>query len=260
MTIDHSPRTLFNSVAALYDAARPGYPEALIEDVLALSGIPAEGRILEIGCGPGKATLPFARRGYSMLCLELGEDLAALARENCEPYPKVKIQTIAFEAWETQERAFDLVISAQAFHWIPSEIGYPKVQQALKQSGTMALFWNQHPDSEPEFFETLAELYRTKAPHLAQKEMGWEAWAKRMEAEINETGLFSRVQVRTYSWQQQYTAGQYLNLLNTYSDYLSLTEEVRQDLFAAIRELIQAHGGIVTRPYVTVLFLAQVKV
>jgi hypothetical protein len=41
---------------------------------------------------------------------------------------------------------------------------------------------------------------------------------------------------------------------------LNLTEEVRQDLFAAIRELIEAYGGIVTRPCVTVLFLAQVKV
>lgn len=260
MTLDRSRRTLFNNVAALYDAARPGYPESLVEDVVALSGIPAEGRILEIGCGPGKATLPFARRGYSILCLELGEELAALARENCRPYPKVEVQTTAFEAWETQERAFDLIISAQAFHWIPPELGYPKVQQALKPSGTMALFWNQHPNSEPEFFEALAELYRTKAPHLAEKEKGWEAWARRIEIEINETGLFSPVQVRTYPWQQPYTADQYLNLLNTYSDHLNLTAEVRQDLFAAIRELIEVYGGIVTRPYVTVLFLAQVKV
>lgn len=260
MILDRSRRTLFNSVATLYDAVRPGYPEALFEDVLALSGIPAEGRILEIGCGPGKATLPFARRGYSLLCLELGEELATLARENCRPYPRVEIQTTTFEAWETQERAFDLVISAQAFHWIPPEVGYLKVQQVLKPSGTMALFWNQRPDSDTEFFEALAELYRAKVPHLIQEERGWEAWAKRVEAEINETDLFSPVQVRTYPWQQLYTIDQYLNLLNTYSDHLNLTAEVRQDLFAAIRELIEAYGGIVTRPYVTVLFLARVKI
>lgn len=260
MTLDRSRRTLFNSVAALYDAARPGYPQALVEDIVALSRIPAEGHILEIGCGPGKATLPFARRGYSLLCLELGEDLAALARENCRPYPRVEVQTTAFEAWETQERAFDLVISAQAFHWIPPEIGYPKVQQALKPAGTMALFWNQRPDSDTAFFNALGELYRAKAPHLVQEERGWEAWARRIETEINETGLFSPVQVRTYPWQQQYTADQYLTLLNTYSDHLNLADEVRQELFASIRELVQAYGGIVTRPYVTVLFLAQVKV
>ncbi len=259
MTLDRSRKRLFNSVAALYDSVRPGYPEALIEDVLSLSGIPPEGRILEIGCGPGKATLPFARRGYAMLGLELGEDLAALARENCRPYPQVEIQTTAFEAWEIQERAFDLVISAQAFHWIPPEIGYPKVQQALKPSGTMALFWNQHPDAETEFFQALAELYRLKVPHLAEKPRPLAEWVRQVEAEISNSGLFYPVEIRTYPWQQEYTPDQYLNLLNTYSDHLSLAEAVRQDLFAAIRELIQAHGGGVTTSYVAVLYLAQVK-
>ncbi len=78
MPFDFSHRTTFNNVADLYDEVRPGYPEALIEDALTLSGIPPDGRILEIGCGTGKATLPFARRGYAMLCLELGDKLAAV--------------------------------------------------------------------------------------------------------------------------------------------------------------------------------------
>lgn len=33
--------------------------------------------------------------------------------------------------------------SATAFHWIPEEIGYPKVIQMLKPHGTLALFWNK---------------------------------------------------------------------------------------------------------------------
>ena len=32
-----------------------------------LSEIPPDGRILEIGCGTGKATLPFAQRGYAIV-------------------------------------------------------------------------------------------------------------------------------------------------------------------------------------------------
>jgi ubiquinone/menaquinone biosynthesis C-methylase UbiE len=67
MAHDPSLKSSFNDVARLYDQTRPGYPEALIEDAIRLSGIPSGGRILEIGCGPGKATLPFARRGYRML-------------------------------------------------------------------------------------------------------------------------------------------------------------------------------------------------
>ena len=57
-------RTTFDEAALLYDDVRPGYPEALFHDVVSLSGIPSGGRILEIGCGTGQATVPFARRGY----------------------------------------------------------------------------------------------------------------------------------------------------------------------------------------------------
>src|SRR5919199_6293135 len=70
-------RTSFDEVALLYDQVRPGYPERLFDDVVALSGIPPQGRILEIGCGTGQATLPFARRGYQIQCVELGASMAA---------------------------------------------------------------------------------------------------------------------------------------------------------------------------------------
>jgi len=48
-------RTTFDGAALLYDEVRPGYPEELFDDVVALSGIPSGGRVLEIGCGTGHA-------------------------------------------------------------------------------------------------------------------------------------------------------------------------------------------------------------
>jgi len=61
-----SLRTIFDQAALDYDEVRPGYPEELIEDVISISDIPKDGRILEIGCGTGQATISFARRGYSI--------------------------------------------------------------------------------------------------------------------------------------------------------------------------------------------------
>jgi len=43
-------RTTFDEAALLYDEVRPGYPEDLFDDVVALSGIPAGGRILGPVC------------------------------------------------------------------------------------------------------------------------------------------------------------------------------------------------------------------
>ena len=89
----------FDADALLYDEVRPGYPEALFEDVVELSGIAPGGRILEIGCGTGQATAPFARRGYAILCVELGENLAAAARRNLAAYPQAEVLTADFEGW-----------------------------------------------------------------------------------------------------------------------------------------------------------------
>ena len=114
----HRLRATFDQVALLYDEARPGYPEALFDDVVSLSEMSSGGRILEIGCGTGQATVPFARRGYRILCIGLGENLASVARSKLAPYPQVEMRTGAFEDWPEERSAFDLAVSAEAFHWL----------------------------------------------------------------------------------------------------------------------------------------------
>jgi SAM-dependent methyltransferase len=107
-------RATFDTVASLYHEVRPGYPDVIIDAIVELAGLPAGGRILEIGCGTGQITRPFARRGYAFLALELGPALAALAAEHLRPYPQVHVVPVAFEDWPVEPEAFDLVLSAQA--------------------------------------------------------------------------------------------------------------------------------------------------
>jgi len=196
-----------------------------------------------------------------MLCLELGEDLAALAAENCRSYPGVEIQNIAFEDWLLQSRGFDLVISAQAFHWIPSEIVYAKAAASLKDTGSIALFWNHYPKLNTAFRRALNEVYKSKASRLAGsvKTMPPEELVKRTVEAINESGFFGEVVVKRYPWSEQYTADQYIKLLNTYSDDLNLAEDTRHNLFAGVREVIERFGGEVNRPYLAVLYFAKIK-
>src|SRR5690348_8212499 len=113
MTIDRrAMRQNFDAGALFYDAARPGYPPALFDDLVALAGLPPGGRILEIGCGTGQATVPLARRGYRILAVELGAQLAAVARRNLAAYPRAEVVVGDFETWPIEAEAFDLAIAA----------------------------------------------------------------------------------------------------------------------------------------------------
>ena len=255
-----SCNTIFDQIAEDYDEVRPGYPQELIQDIISISAIPEDGRILEIGCGTGQATIPFAKYGYSITCLEIGKRLAALAAKNCQKYPNVHVHLESFEEWKTEMNLFDLVMSATAFHWIAPEIAYPKAAQVLKESGYIAIFSNLHPTPYTGFFQAVQKVYRSVVPEWKDptSKPSVEDKIKSREDYINRTGLFEKVLVKQYPWEKEYKADQYIKLLNTYSDHQCLERKRKTKLFSKIRDLINNdYGGIITRPYLTVSYIAK---
>src|SRR3954468_12024269 len=103
-------RLTFDRVAELYDRVRPTYPPELIDDVAALGP-----RVLEIGPGTGQATRALVERGLEVTAVELGTNLAAIARRNV---PQAHVVNAEFETWEPERADFDAVVSFTAFHWI----------------------------------------------------------------------------------------------------------------------------------------------
>ena len=250
-------RALFDEAAHDYDEVRPGYPEALIKDILRISTLPKDGKILEIGCGTGQATLPFAKRGYAMICLDVGEKMVALAREKLEPYPAVCVEKTAFEDWQPESK-FNLVISATAFHWVSPEVGYPKAASVLEPGGHFARFSNLHPKPYTGFHHTVQPIYDAVFGPEADKGASTEESIEATASYINSTGLFEPVEVKTYAWEKRYTTAQYLKLLNTYSNHRALEPKTREELLEKIAKHIEeAYEGVVTRPYLSVLFIAK---
>ena len=247
----------FDTVADLYDLHRPGYPPELIDAILELTGIPPAGKILEIGSGTGKASLLFAQRGYSILCIEPGENLAAVAARNLEAFPGVQFEISRFEDWPETTGAFDLALSAQAFHWVPKEISYAKAARTLKPHGHLALFWNMYPGFEGQLAADLDKIYREIAPELGSPFTATDEAVQQRVREIEESGCFGPVTVRRFPWSMRYSTKEYLGLLNTYSDHLRLPEQTRNRLFSSIGEVIEKLGGSVVRPYIAVLYVAE---
>lgn len=259
-------RTTFNEAASLYDEVRPGYPEVLFDDLASLSGLQPGGRILEIGCGTGQATVPFARRGYRLLCVELGENMAAIARQNLKGYPLAEVHTGSFEEWPLPERDFDLTISATAFHWLDPKLSYPKVARALRDGGSLSLFWNVHVHSDASggFFEDVQRIYERVTPEIVGPE-DYKGVPKPEEIqdktpEIEGSGLFESVKTRHYVWDEEYDTTGYLRVLNTYSGHRALQDDKRERLFRGIADLIDTRfGGHIVKGYLTTLYVAHKK-
>ncbi|NJL84621.1 MAG: class I SAM-dependent methyltransferase [Chloroflexaceae bacterium] len=124
----------YESVAAAYHRTRPRYPQALCDRAVVAAELNARSRILEIGCGPGTATVAFAPLGCEMICLEPNAALYELARTTCASYPNVTFHNLAFEDWTAVP--CDAVLAATSIHWIAPEVlsqdcRYPESQRAV---------------------------------------------------------------------------------------------------------------------------------
>jgi len=74
-----------------------------------------------------------------LVCVELGERLAALARQKLAGFPNVEIVTAPFELWEPSAGGgFDAVVAFTAFHWIVPDARYAKTARLLRDGGALA--------------------------------------------------------------------------------------------------------------------------
>ena len=253
-------RRSFDAAAETYATARPAYPEAVYDEIAAR--VPPPASVLEVGPGPGLATVNLAECGYQVVAVELGENLARVARRRLAAYPSVQVVRADFHDWEPEVGSFDVVFSASAFHWIEPEVGYPKAHRALRPRGLLALVWNHgtpgRHGAARRFWEETDALYRRYAPAIARPEPRPRRMGPYPRREIAASGLFGPVERLTWRRSRRYDADAYLALIGTYSDHLTLPAKQRNALFAALRTLIdERFAGQVRREHETVLYLAR---
>ena len=254
-------RETFNAAAKLYQRARPEYPEALFDRLIETTALPAGARLLEVGCATGKATLPLARRGYRITCVELGAELAEAARGNLAAFPDVEVITGAFETWEPNAERYDLVYAATAWHWTDPAVRYQRAAAALKPGGYVAFWEAGHvlPRGGDPFFEELQEIYdeigEALPPDAALPRPG-ELPDQR--AEIEASGLFEVVDITQFGWVIDYDADSYIDLLNTFSGHIAMEPWQRERLYGEIRRRLELRAdGLLHRGWGGVLHVAR---
>lgn len=274
----------FDGAAELYDAARPGYPDEAIADLVERCGLGPQSRILEIGCGTGQATRALAATGAGVDCVEPGGNLAALARRNLAGFPEVTVTVSSFEEAPERPGAYDAVVSATAFHWVDPAIGYPKAARMLRRGGSLALLTNSHAGggthTEPAFAAPMRELHDRRAAGIADWVFGsveekvaavhaaleggadvgalWAATDRRIFEPPPVGHLFEPPVVSVYPWLARYDTAGFVRMLASQSHYLGLEPERRRPLLEEVAALVEGElGGVVTKEYLTVLATAR---
>jgi SAM-dependent methyltransferase len=239
----------FGAVAEQYDRYRPTYPEALIDDLAATQ--PA--KVLDVGCGTGKAAVALAKRGLSVLGVELDERMADVARSH-----GIEVEVAAFEAWDNAGRAFDLVTCGDAWHWIDPARGVSKAAEVLKMGATIARFWTSGTLTDP-VIAAFDPIYRRYAPEIAQV---WRPDRSTPQVHASSADLFAQseafspVEMRTYQWKRTFSADKWVGLAATISDHQRLGPERLATLLQMLHTTIEELGGTVHSHHETYALLA----
>jgi SAM-dependent methyltransferase len=275
-------RFTFDEVADLYSRTRPGYPAELIEQVLAYAGASgAVVRLLEIGCGGGQATTAFAsvlprQRRLNrisqtsevpqIVALEPGRNLARCTREKLTRMQRdvalaeVEIVVTTFEDYSLPPQPFDLVISAQAFHWLAPGVRFAKSAAALRPDGTLAVFGNKPHHLDSPLYQEIEACYAECAPSMPKTLPANDASTARDDSiaqAFAKAPQFRDQREHAYRWSQHYTADDYLALMQTQSNHRLLPSAELDALLTRIQRAIERAGGGIEVPYVAHLLLAR---
>lgn len=247
---------VFGEVADDYDRIRPGYPDQLVDDVLAAAG---PGPVLEVGAGTGKATVGFAARGVSLTCIEPDPRMASVLRNKL---PDVPIVVDSFENW-TPDRPYAALICAQAWHWVDEAERNDLAWRALAPGGLFAPFWNGYLTVDPELHAALREVDerhgvqgQSSHHHLSRDfpELGT------FDDEWGFLGLradqFPERDHRRYHSQRTYSTADYRTHLDSLSMYRILEPAERAAAIDQSANLIDKHGGRIRFDIITDVVLA----
>jgi SAM-dependent methyltransferase len=239
---------VFGEDAHTYDEARPSYPDAVIDLVVADEPATA----VDVGCGTGKAATLVAARNVDVLGIEPDERMAAVARRH-----GVEVTVSRFEDWPAQPR--DLVFSAQAWHWVDPARGAAKAAEVLAPGARWAGFWNWETDERLD--DTLTRSYEQHAPALLtdRSRLASRSGMDDTLEGFAAVGGFEPMQRHEVFWSDTVTLDTLVARLSTSSSHRLLDPGVAARLHHAIAEDLAdvGTGGHLELAYTTTILTAR---
>lgn len=248
-------RRLFGSDPRGYDRGRPDYPERVYEVLVERCGLRAGAEVLEIGPGTGRVTQRLAELGARVVAIE--PDAVLAARLRAPDGPGAEVVDGTFEEIALPHDRFDLAVGAMSFHWVDPSVGLPKIGQAVRRDGFVALWWTSYGDeSRPDpFDEAISTAVRRFIPDDGDDALPLEldvAWWK--DGLAAQAGLVD-VAAELIPWTARFDIDRLAAFYGSMIAVRRLAADERRELLATIASVAEGEfGGTVERPFITALY------
>ena len=229
----------------LYDAARPSYPLAALERLVAYAGLNTTTRALDLGAGTGIFTRQLLGYVGSLVAVEPSASMRAVLEATT---PGVRVLDGRDVAIPAPDESIDLVVVAQAFHWFDAPRALAEIHRVLVPAGALALIWNER-DESVDWMARLSHAMRWDEfrPYASNTDF----------AAVVANGPFVDVEHHRFAHAPLMTHDQIVQRVLTTSYVSIMDDDARRELVAAVRVVVDPLDEPVAFPYVTDLYTAR---
>ncbi|MFH9561260.1 class I SAM-dependent methyltransferase [Streptomyces globisporus] len=189
------PRHLFAGTAEHYIRYRSQYPNAALDEISRAS-LPLDGRVLDIGSGPGTVAIPLAERGLDVTAMDPNPDMLVAGSRDAERRG-VRLKWVEGDSEHLPEMTGVATVTiGDAFHWMaPHDAFLQALDRLVEPAGLLAVLTRRAPGApRPAWHAAISEVqarYLADDPQAAAH--GYRAPAASDTISVLRRSPFSRI-------------------------------------------------------------------
>ncbi len=243
-----APPDAFGRTAREYELGRPGWPEELLDRVIADLGLGLDAAVLDLGAGTGKLTRLLVPRFARVVAVEPDDAMREVLEE---VVPEAESRAGSAEAVPLADAEVDAVFSAEAFHWFASPETVAEIARVLRPGGAFVILWSiwtgdREPPQSDEADAVLDEAFaRGGEPGIGRVLSG--GWREPLAA-----SAFEELREAELEWEYVTDLDGWIAHILSVSSIAHQPDKDRQALAERLRELLPP--GEVRRRFRTVAY------
>lgn len=265
-------KSAFSGLARSYDAFRPRYPDAALDEIKLFATPLPKGPVVDVGTGTGillRQLLHAFPDQNQFVGIEPNIDMLRQARGAFASGESVRLIEASAEAIPLPTDSASLVTVAQALHWMDRERFYAEARRLLLVGGTLAVLYNQRdPDDRLmaayEKFVAEHNLASETSPPVTSPRAGIGIALLRsgvFQKEITRERGFSMVKEVHCRWRQRMSRTEFITMCQTTVQLRNIVRALGEGYVTKeLIEIISAHVGgeeEIIVPYLTTVLLVK---
>lgn len=134
----------FSTVSPNYQLYRPEPPAAMHEALLRLAKVPRPGLVVDLGCGTGISTRPWAAHAERVIGIDPSPEMVSEARRNTSE-SGVEYRTGAGGVTGLEDGAVDILTCSSSIHWMDPQPTFDEITRVLRPGGVFGAYGPQVP-------------------------------------------------------------------------------------------------------------------